>query len=151
MRKIFYALLSTLSAAVLVGSYYFSFQEADAAAAAATTSSTVPVTPMSPAETPTMQASGLRDGTFTGSAVQTRYGAVQVAITVSNGSIIDVQVPAYPSGGGREARINTEAVPQLVSETLQAQSANIDMVSGATYTMTGYLGSLQSAIDQARA
>ena len=60
-------------------------------------------------------------------------------------------MPEYPNGNGRDQQINSYALPQLVSETLSAQSASIDMVSGATYTSQGYLQSLQSAIDQATA
>jgi hypothetical protein len=74
-----------------------------------------------------------------GSAVNTRYGAVQVRITVSGGVITDVQTPAYPDHSSRDRQINEDALPQLISETLSAQSAQIDMVSGATYTSTGYL------------
>jgi uncharacterized protein with FMN-binding domain len=96
-----------------------------------------------------LSGSGLSDGSFTGQAVNTRFGPVQVQITVSGGSITDVTVPEYPDSNGRDQQINGYALPQLVSETLSAQSANIDMVSGATYTSDGYLQSLQSAIDQA--
>jgi len=74
-----------------------------------------------------------------------------VQITVSGGVITDVQTPAYPDYSSRDRQINQDALPQLISETLSAQSAQIDMVSGATYTSTGYLDSLQSAIDQASA
>lgn len=95
-------------------------------------------------------SSGLRDGTYTGSAANTRYGPVQVQITVSGGSITDVQVPEYPSSNGRDQQINARALPTLIDETIQAQSAQVDMVSGATYTSTGYRTSLQSALDQAR-
>jgi len=104
---------------------------ADAAAGAASTSS------------------ALRDGTYTGSAANTRFGPVQVQITVSGGAITDVQVPEYPSTNPRDRQINERALPTLISETTDAQSADIDMVSGATYTSQGYLTSLQSAIDQA--
>ncbi|MGU3646378.1 FMN-binding protein [Microbacterium sp. C23T] len=96
-------------------------------------------------------SSGLSDGTFTGSSANTRFGPVQVQITVSAGQITDVQVPEYPSGNPRDRQINQRALPVLVAETTAAQSADIDMVSGATYTSQGYLQSLQSAIDQARA
>lgn len=96
-------------------------------------------------------SSGLTDGTFTGQAASTRFGPVQVQITVSGGAITDVQVPQYPSENGRDQQINARALPILVAETAQAQSAQIDMVSGATYTSTGYRTSLQSALDQARA
>ena len=88
-------------------------------------------------------------GTFTGQAADTRYGPVQVRITVSGGKITDAQAVEYPQESGRDVRINSEAVPELNQETLQAQSAQIDTVSGATYTSDGYQQSLQSALDQA--
>jgi uncharacterized protein with FMN-binding domain len=75
---------------------------------------------------------------------------VQVAITVAGGKITNVDVPQYPNGSGRDVEIANYSLPQLISETLSAQNANIDMVSGATYTSEGYLQSLQSAIDQAK-
>jgi uncharacterized protein with FMN-binding domain len=96
-------------------------------------------------------SSGLKDGTYTGGSAGTPYGPVQVKITVSNGVISRVDVPRYPNGSGRDQEINSYALPQLVDETVTAQSAQIDMVSGATYTSQGYLESLQSAIDKARA
>ena len=102
-------------------------------------------------ETGSASSTGLSDGTFTGSSANTRFGPVQVQITVSGGQITDVQVPEYPSGNPRDRQINERALPVLVAETTAAQSADIDMVSGATYTSQGYLQSLQSAIDQARA
>jgi uncharacterized protein with FMN-binding domain len=74
---------------------------------------------------------------------------VQVEITVRDGEVTDVSVVDYPSGNGRDRQINARALPILVQETLDAQSANIDMVSGATVTSEGYLGSLQSALDRA--
>jgi uncharacterized protein with FMN-binding domain len=96
-------------------------------------------------------ASGMTDGTYTGGAANTRYGPVQVQITVSGGVIADVQVIDYPNSNREDQRINGRALPTLVSETTQAQSSQIDMVSGATYTSQGYIASLQSAIDQASA
>ncbi|HVX08303.1 FMN-binding protein [Humibacter sp.] len=96
-------------------------------------------------------SSGLKDGSYTGQSADTRYGPVQVKITVSGGAITAVDVPVYPTESFRDQQINRRAVPQLVSETLKAQSSHIDMVSGATFTSDGYIGSLQSAIDQASA
>jgi uncharacterized protein with FMN-binding domain len=60
-----------------------------------------------------------------------------------------VQVVQYPDSSGRDQEINAQALPILVKETLSAQSAKVDMVSGATYTSDGYLTSLQSALDRA--
>jgi uncharacterized protein with FMN-binding domain len=96
-------------------------------------------------------SSGLKDGSYTGQSTDTRYGPVQVKITVSGGTITAVDVPVYPTESFRDQQINRRAVPQLVSETLKAQSSHIDMVSGATFTSDGYIGSLQSAIDRASA
>ncbi|MGN6124925.1 MAG: FMN-binding protein [Humibacter sp.] len=107
----------------------------------------------SPSASPSANASGssFKDGTYTGQAVDTQYGPVQVQITVSGGKITKVAVPQYPTQSFRDQEINQQAIPQLVSESLSAQSAHIDMVSGATYTSDGYLQSLQSAIDEAHA
>ena len=99
----------------------------------------------------TTTASGMTDGTYTGGAANTRYGPVQVQITVSGGVIADAQVVEYPQSNSRDQQINQRAIPVLVSETTQMQSSQIHMVSGATYTSRGYIASLQSAIDQANA
>lgn len=85
----------------------------------------------------------------TGSSVGTQYGPVQVQVTVANKKITAVTVLRYPTSTGRDQQINSYAIPVLKSETLSAQNANIDMVSGATYTSLGYIKSLQSALDQA--
>jgi uncharacterized protein with FMN-binding domain len=74
---------------------------------------------------------------------------VQVQLTVADGTITDVTVVEYPTSNSKDREINARALPILVKETLSAQSAEIDMVSGATYTSDGYVTSLQSALDQA--
>jgi uncharacterized protein with FMN-binding domain len=95
-------------------------------------------------------ASGSAAGrTVTGDPADTRWGPVQVEITVAGGKVTAVQVVDYPQNNGRDREINAYALPVLVQETLGAQSAQIDMVSGATVTSEGYLQSLQSALDQA--
>lgn len=85
----------------------------------------------------------------TGTTAQTQWGPVQLQLTVTGGKITAVTALQLPSGNGRDVEINDQAVPILVQETLAAQSARIDSVSGATYTSEGYLTSLQSALDQA--
>jgi uncharacterized protein with FMN-binding domain len=85
----------------------------------------------------------------TGDAVDTRYGPVQVKITVSNKKISDVSVLQYPSDNSRSQEINSYALPILNQEAMSAQSAQVDAVSGASYTSEGYVQSLQSAIDKA--
>lgn len=162
MRRIIYSLLATITGLVLLVSYRTSTGETlpvlDAQRAdASSTSASAPGATSSGASSTgagsaaSTSAAGLVDGTYTGDPVQTRYGTVQVAITVSGGSIASVDVPAAPDANPRDAQISARAVPQLVAETLDAQSAQIDMVSGATYTSDGYSRSLQSAIDEARA
>lgn len=96
-------------------------------------------------------AGGLKAGTFAGSTIQTPFGNVQVQVTVSGGKIVDVQALQTPSMHGRSIMINAYAAPILRQEALTAQSAQIDIVSGATYTSEGYAQSLQSALDQAHA
>ncbi|WP_326779832.1 FMN-binding protein [Streptomyces longwoodensis] len=92
-------------------------------------------------------ASGTR--TVTGESVQTRWGPVQVRVTLSGGKITDVTAVTYPQDNPRDQQINSYALPELRSEALRAQSADIDTVSGATYTSDGYRESLQSALDAA--
>jgi len=99
--------------------------------------------------TPKTSATGTGTKTYTGSSVDTQYGPVQVQITVSNGKITAANAIEYPMNGSRDQQINSFAIPRLNSEAVSAQSANIDMVSGASYTSDGYAQSLQSALDQA--
>ena len=87
--------------------------------------------------------------TVTGPTADTLWGPVQVAITVNGSKITDVSVPVYPTGSGTDQQINAYALPILIKETLDAQSANIDMITGATVTSGGYLQSLQGALDRA--
>src|SRR4051812_41769472 len=87
--------------------------------------------------------------TYDGSVASTRWGDVQVTITVTGGRITDVSVPVYPDGNRRDQEINAYALPVLRQETLAAQSADINAVSGATVTSDGYLQSLQAALDAA--
>jgi uncharacterized protein with FMN-binding domain len=86
----------------------------------------------------------------TGSVIRTAYGPVQVRVTMRGDQLVDVQALQLPSDRSRSARISQEAGPILRTEALRAQSANIDIVSGASYTSEGYARSLQSAIDAAR-
>ena len=79
----------------------------------------------------------------------TRYGDVQVQITVAGGKITAAEAIQYPNGDRHDQQINAYAIPLLNAEVVDAQSANIDTISGATVTSDGYLQSLQSAIDNA--
>lgn len=89
------------------------------------------------------------NGTFTGGSIDTPYGSVQVAVTVAGGSISEVTAVHLTDQGGRSVQLSNYAAPILRGEVIQSQSAQVDMVSGATYTSEAYLSSLQSALDQA--
>jgi uncharacterized protein with FMN-binding domain len=97
--------------------------------------------------TPTRTTSTSRD--YIGEAVQTQYGVVQVKITVSGMKIMNVAFVQLTAYDGQSEQINSYAAPTLLQETLRAQNANINSVSGASYTSAGYAQSLQSAIDRA--
>jgi len=110
-----------------------------------------PATTPAARPTPTTPPPVLHDGTFTGDVVSTPRGDVQVQITVTSGRIDDIEVIKYPDEVAMSANVSKRAIPVLVAEGLAAQSADVDTVSGATYTSIGYRDSLQSAIDQAAA
>ncbi|MFI2366428.1 FMN-binding protein [Promicromonospora sp. NPDC019610] len=161
MSRIVYALLATLTCLVLLFGYRTSTEVVLPTAVAPAPSGNGSTRSSGPAGSSGSSgtsgtgggtgapSSGLHDGTYQGSTVATQWGPVQVQITVSGGRITDAQTLQQPSGNGTDERINGYAIPVLDGEVLDAQSAQIDMVSGATVTSTGYLGSLQSAIDQA--
>jgi hypothetical protein len=86
--------------------------------------------------------------TVQGPTVNTRWGPVQVAITVQDGRLVDVSALELPVGG-RSGQISSYVAPILRSEALAAQGANIDGVSGATFTSVAYARSLQAALDSA--
>jgi uncharacterized protein with FMN-binding domain len=91
----------------------------------------------------------LRATTVNGTAAQTRWGPVQVQVTIVGKEITDVRVLQRPTGSSRDDQINSYALPKLRQQVLQAQSARIDAVSGATVTSDGYRESLQAALDAA--
>jgi uncharacterized protein with FMN-binding domain len=146
VKKIVLWSMSTLTAVTLLFGYHTSTSSSAAAAAGGNASAEAPVTSTGASSAPSAAAGTT---TVTGSVAQTRWGPVQVQLTVSGGKVTAVQVVQYPSSNGRDQEINAEALPILIKETLSAQSAKIDMVSGATYTSDGYVSSLQSALDQA--
>jgi uncharacterized protein with FMN-binding domain len=145
--------LTTVSTLALLFSYKTSLSSALPAAGTTTTTSSTTTGSTSSGTTTPSTASAPKNttytGTVTGTAADTRWGPVQVKVTLANGKITAVDVVEEPDSNGRDQEINAEAVPQLVQETLTAQNAQIDMVSGATYTSEGYVQSLQSALDQA--
>ncbi len=87
-------------------------------------------------------------GVATGAVARTDYGAVQVRVTVTHGRIVNVAAMRLPHGNQMDVQLSKPAARVLESRVISAQSANVDMVSGATYTSEGYLSSLQSALDR---
>lgn len=151
-RRIVFGALSTVTMVVLLFGYRTSTEgpattAAPAAIASVTTGGSTSGTPE--ATDGTADSATASTTTVTGDAEQTQWGPVQVELTIADGAITDVSVPVYPNGNGRDMEINSYALPQLVEETMNAQSADIDMISGATVTSDGYVRSLQSALDKA--
>jgi uncharacterized protein with FMN-binding domain len=143
MRRIVVWLASTAAALVLLFGYRTSTMGPGGAVADPAAAATAP-----PA---TGSGSGSGSGkTYDGSVTPTRWGPVQVRITVDGGKITDVTAVTYPTSNRRDQQINAYALPKLRSEVLQAQSADIDSVSGATVTSDGYRTSLQAALDAAQ-
>ncbi len=102
-------------------------------------------------QTPTQQSgSQYRNGTYTGSTADAFYGSMQVQATIANGKLTNVQFIQWPNDRFRSVRINQQALPELVQEAIQAQSANVDAISGATDSSGAFVTSLQSALSQAK-
>lgn len=115
-------------------------------------SPTVPPPTDVPTALPTATAvsNGLyRDGTYTGDSTNAFFGNVQVQVSIQGGKIADVQFLDYPQHRRTSQRINQVAMPYLKTEAIQAQNANVDIVSGATLTSQAFRISLQSALNQA--
>ncbi|MDI1458194.1 MULTISPECIES: FMN-binding protein [unclassified Streptomyces] len=144
-RRIVLASAATVSGMVLL----LSLKPHAAPALAAGTPAPAPTSSGSGASPGSTKAPATGTRTVTGDTVQTRWGPVQVRVTIRSGRLTDVTAVTYPTENPRDQEINGYAIPQLRREALAAQSADIDMVSGATYTSTGYKQSLQSALDSA--
>jgi hypothetical protein len=177
MRRIVLALLSTVSGMVMLFSYHTSTQGGSTTAVGlgggslgggslgggslgqAGDGSAAGTDPNAGGgSTPQQNGSGgSSSGSSTGSGskivkgdtVDTRWGPVQVAIKVAGAKITAVDALIYPNENGRDQEINSYAIPALNQEVMDAQGANIDMISGATVTSGGYIQSLQSALDKA--
>jgi len=90
-----------------------------------------------------------KDGTYTGSVADAFYGNVQVSVTISGGKITDVKFLQYPNTHQTSVIINQQAMPYLQQEAIQAQSSNVQVISGATFTSQAFQQSLQAALAQA--
>ncbi len=104
-----------------------------------------------PTPTPPPALKGMyENGSYTGSTADAYYGYVQVAATIQGGRLADVQFLQYPSDRRTSIQINTQAMPYLITEAIQAQNAQVDIVSGATDTSNAFIESLSSALAQAK-
>jgi uncharacterized protein with FMN-binding domain len=147
MRRVLLALVSTVAVLVLLLGYKTTSRQVGTPAAAL--GSPQPSTVETSGQTSGQTSGKTGSRTVTGPVVQTRWGPVQVRLSLRNGKITDVQAVQYPNGNPRDDEINSIALPLLRSAALKAQSAQIDMVSGATVTSEGYVQSLQAALDSA--
>ncbi len=109
--------------------------------------------PPSGGNTPSASPSttGLKNGSFTGQDFPNFFGDVQVQLIVSGGRVTDVKALRYPTDRPQSAYISSVAIPLLHDEVLKAQSAQIDIIGGATFTSQSYAQSVQSALDKAHA
>jgi uncharacterized protein with FMN-binding domain len=121
---------------------------------AADGSASTPVVASQPASASVPQASPVagayKDGSYTGIDADAYFGKVQVKAVIQNGKLTDVQFLDYPSDRTTSKRISEQAMPVLKSEAIRAQSAQVDVVSGATQTSQGFMQSLADALSQAK-
>lgn len=147
--RIVVALGATATALVLLLGYRTSSPPGPLAALVATSTGTTSTGTTSTGTTTTGKAAPAEATSYDGAVVATRWGPVQVRITVGAGTVVAVEAVQVPDENRHDREINARAVPVLDAEALAAQSADIDTVSGATVTSRGYVASLQSALDAA--
>jgi uncharacterized protein with FMN-binding domain len=152
MRRVILAVTATIAG--LVALLSFKSHAPTLAAATGTTggSSTSSSSSSSsvPGEFPTGSAAPkltAGQSTLTGHVANTVYGPVQIQLVVQDSKIVKVAILEQPTNTIHDIQIGEFAFPRLISETLTAQNAKIDAVSGASYTSAGYIASLQSALD----
>lgn len=144
MRRIVIALGTTLSGLVLL----FSWPTSTNRTVGATTASE-PTAPGAPSGASSGTTATAATAQYLGAVAQTRWGPVQVQITVADGVVTDAVAVQYPTQSRHDQEINAYAIPRLESATVDTQGGGVDMISGATVTSDGYVRSLQDALDQA--
>ncbi len=152
----------TIVSAILIGIFvlYCFLHAANAVAivptsrssSSSTSAATATATPGTTATSGRTSTSGstYKNGTYTGNVADAQWGVVQVQVAIQNGEIINVQFLQYPNERNRSVEINSYADPILVNEAIQAQSAKVDIVSGATDTSQAFIQSLSNALSQAQ-
>lgn len=151
-----------LATIILIGAsaaYLFSRQGDEAPPVALTTTAgsaaggiTVSPAPQAGAATPPVPSakSGYKDGTYTGSIADAYYGPVEVKADIKSGALDGVSFVLFPNGHQTSVYINDQAMPLLTQEAISAQSANVNSISGATFTSAAFEQSLASALKKAR-
>ena len=139
MRRVIFAVTGTIAGLVALLGFRSHVPSSSPAVATGTAGTPGPQTSSSPVP------SGA--STIDGDVANTAYGPVQVQLVVADDKITGVNILEQPSGTTHDLQIGQVAFPKLISETLAAQSARVDAVSGASYTSAGYIKSLQSALD----
>jgi uncharacterized protein with FMN-binding domain len=153
MRRALPAVIATIGGLALLSNFH-------TAAGVRRRVSTVPTTSTTPAagsspppsgtSAPTTSPAGNGVRRLDGPVISTQFGDVQVRVILGNGRITDVQPLQMPFDRQHSQEITQAVTPLLHDEVLRAQSAQIDLISGATYTSDAYQQSLQGAIDQSR-
>lgn len=145
-------------AALIVGVFLiYSLTHAQASALAPSTTSSSSSSSTSTGSTSSSGASAnttgvkYKDGAYTGSVADAQWGYIQVKAVISGGKITDVQFLQYPNDRNRSIEINSYADPQLTQEAIQAQSAQVDVITGATDSSQAFMQSLGDALTQAQA
>lgn len=142
-------LLSCLVAIAFIG---YSFHQRSEDSRALTSSNPTKTTPPRAAFNSTAlntAPTGYKDGQYTGSVADAFYGNVQVKVTIQTGQIVDVQFLQYPHDNSTSQAINNQAIPYLKQEAIQAQSAHVNVISGATDTSLAFMQSLSAALSHA--
>mgnify|MGYP000949366291 CR=1 FL=1 len=103
-----------------------------------------------PTAAPAQALGPYKDGTYVGTEIDAYYGLVQVQATIKQGTLADVQFLEYPNDRRTSIRINNIAMPYLQQEAIQLQSAQVDVISGATLTSEAFIESLQGALNSAK-
>jgi FMN-binding domain len=162
MRRAILAITGTIAGLVALLSFKSHVPSIPSAAASGTGNAPAPAAPRSSQGQGQGQGQGQQFGfptgalaslpagerAVTGKVANTAYGPVQIQLAVKGGKIVKISVLQQPTNTVNDIQIGRMAFPRLISETLTAQSAKIDAVSGASYTSQGYIQSLQSAVDR---
>ena len=153
---VFYCFLHAQAAPVAIVPSTSSTSRSSSSSTPAATATATPTPGTTPTPTPgststSTSSSGYKDGTYTGNVADAQWGVVQIQVVIKSGKITSVQFLQYPNERNRSVEINSYADPILVSEAIQAQNANVNIVTGATDTSQAFIQSLSYALSLAKA